>query len=354
MNRQLCFSVLTVLLLGTFFSIPSKSVAFEVAKYGSDYVGKGVGVRILSLGGAGTAAVNDVSAGFWNPAKMHLAPQKNIGIMHTESFAGAVNFDYAAGRLPTEEHNLGITMMRTGVDDIPNTQNALKDYGQDGQPNTGDTGEGNGVFDTFADGTSERIDENAITFFNSSQYTVLLSYSRPLSEKMAYGANFKLMRNSIAGESAWGLGFDVGAWYQPVTWVQFGGMLRNATTTLVAWSTGRNEIYKPELHLGVAGNLPISAFKLELIPTADIIYFTDGRRADALFNIFGSSAQYAAGLELVMNDNLGLRFGTSSIEDFTAGLGISLGQARLEYGFTPGMAQSNLGDSHRVGLLWQF
>lgn len=343
-----------VLALVALVILPTTGSAIEVAKYGSDYTGKGVGVRILSMGGAGTATVNDVSAGFWNPAKMHLAPLKNIGFMHTESFAGAVNFDYAAGRLPTEDHHLGLTLMRTGVDDIPNTQNALKDYGKDGLPNTGDAGEGNGVFDTFPDGSSERIDESAITYFNSSQYTLLLSYSRPYSEKFSFGANVKFLRNVIADESAWGIGFDLGAYYRAARWMEFGAALRNATTTLVAWSTGRNEIYKPELHLGTAGHLNIPAFKLEIIPAADLIYYTDGRRSNALFDLFGSSAQYAAGLELILKDNLGLRFGTSSLEDFTAGLGISLGRARLEYGFTPSASQGDLGESHKVGLLWQF
>lgn len=337
-----------------FFYFTGFVQALEVAKYGSDYAGKGVGVRILSLGGAGTAAVNDVSAGFWNPAKLHTAPDKNIGVMHTESFAGTVNFDYVAGRLPMQMHNLGLTIMRTGVDDIPNTRNALLDYGKDGIPNTGDTGEGDGTFNTFPDGTSERIDEDAITFFNSSQYTLLLSYNKPYNDRIAIGANFKLLRHAIVEESAWGLGFDIGAWYQPVHWIEFGGLLRNATTTLVAWSTGRTEIYKPEFRLGTAGHLRVNALRMEIVPAFDLIYFTDGRRKNALFNMFGSSTQYAAGLELVLQENLGIRFGTSSLEEFTAGLGLSLGQARIEYGFTPSVAQNDLGESHKIGLLWQF
>jgi len=341
-------------ILAVFIFLPEELPAIEVAKYGSDYAGKGAGVRILSMGGAGTAAVNDVSAGYWNPAKLHLAPRNNVGFMHTESFAGAVNFDYVAGRLPAESHHLGLTVMRSGVDEIPNTQSALKDYGKDGLPNTGDAGEGNGVFDTFPDGSSERIDESAITYFTSSQYTLLLSYTRPYSDKLAVGANIKLLRNIIADESAWGIGFDFGAYYEAAQWMEFGASLRNATTTLVAWSTGRNEIYKPELRLGFAGNIPIAPFRMQVIPAADLIYFTDGRRTDALFSVFGSSVQYAAGLEIVIQENLGLRIGTSSLEDFTAGLGISLGRARLEYGFTPSASQGDLGESHKVGLLWQF
>ena len=343
-----------IILVGLLLTIcPVDSRALEVAKYGGDYIG-GVGVRGLSMGGANTAAVNDVSAGYWNPARMHLAAQKTLGIMHTESFGGTVNFDYAAMRVPTEALNLGVTLIRTGVDEIPNTLRALRDYGKDGVPNTGDQGEGNGVFDTFPDGTSERLDESAITFFNSSQYDLIVTYSESYSDKLALGASFKLHGKSIHEESAVGLGFDVGASYRWKPWLQFGALARNATTTLLAWSTGRMEVYKPEIRIGTAGNINIPPLRMQIVPTADLIYYTDGRRLNSLGHLFGASFQYAAGLEFTFSENLALRFGRSSIEEFTTGVAFSLGKARIEYGFSPSGARAELGDSHRLGLLWRF
>jgi len=340
------FLVLSVVALSL---IPSETEAVEIAKYGSDYLGRGVGVRVLSLGGAGTASVNDVSAGFWNPALLLNAPINSVGLMHTESFAGAVNFDYVAGRLPTGDHNLGLTLIRSGIDNIPNTQGALFDNGLDGIPNTGDAGEGNGQLDP-----GERLNQDAITYFNASNYDLLLSYALDYSEKLTFGANFKLLYKSIDNESAFGLGFDAGAAYMVSPWLNVGGTVRNFTTTLVAWSTGRKEIYKPEIRLGAAGNLSVNALKMQVRPTFDFIYYTDGRRINSLVNVFGSSIQYAAGIEFVLHDNLALRVGRNSTEDLTAGLGISLGKARVEYGFTPSSAQNELGNSHRVGLIWQF
>lgn len=346
LKRTIIFTLTGMFLL---LSFPRNGRAVEIAKYGTDYLGRGVGVRVLSMGGAGTAAVNDVSAGFWNPAQLLLAPENSVGLMHTESFAGAVNFDYAAGRIPTKNYNLGVTLIRSAVDEIPNTRGALLDYGMDGLPNTGDQGEGNGQLDP-----GERLDENAITYFTASNYDLLVSYAMQYNEKLSLGANFKLLYKSIADATAYGLGFDIGASYRAKDWVRFGGSVRNLTATLVAWSTGRKEIYKPEIRLGTAGIFRIPALKMMLQPTVDLIYRSDGRRENALFDLFGTSAQYAAGLEIVLNDNLGLRFGRNSTEDFTAGVGISLGKARLEYGFTPSSAQSELGESHRLGLLWQF
>jgi len=344
--------------VGVFFmlfilSLPAPGNAIEVAKYGADYTG-GVGVRTLSLGGAGTASVNDVSAGFWNPGRMHLAPEKTLGIMHTESFGGTVNFDYAAMRVPMRGMNFGITLMRSGVDDIPNTLNALQDYGRDGRPNTGDEGEGNGEFDTFEDGTSERLNEGEISFFQASQYDLLVTYSKAVSEKLHYGANVKLHGKFIHETSAVGLGFDVGAAYQWKPWLQFGGMIRNATTTLLAWSTGRMEIYKPEIRLGAAGELYLPPLKMQLVPTIDLIYYSGGRRLNSLGHFLGGSFQYAAGMELTLNRNVALRFGRNSREDFTTGVALSLGKVRVEYGFSPSSAQQELGDSHRLGLLWEF
>lgn len=343
------FKTFVILSFVALLVVPAETKAVEIAKYGSDYLGRGVGVRVLSLGGAGTAAVNDVSAGFWNPALLLNAPINSVGLMHTESFAGAVNFDYVAGRLPTSNHNLGLTLIRSGIDNIPNTQNALVDNGLDGIPNTGDAGEGNGQLDP-----GERLNQDAITYFNASNYDLLLSYALQSTEKLTFGANFKLLYKSIANESAFGLGFDAGAAYKATSWLNVGGTIRNFTTTLVAWSTGRKEIYKPEFRLGAAGHFSIDALKMQVQPTFDFIYYTDGRRINSLVNVFGSSLQYAAGIEFVLQGNLALRVGRNSTEDFTAGLGVSLGKARIEYGFTPSSAQNELGNSHRVGLIWQF
>jgi len=343
------FKIIIVLSLIAWIGVPGKTNAVEIAKYGSDYLGRGVGVRVLSLGGAGTAAVNDVSAGFWNPALLLNAPINSVGLMHTESFAGAVNFDYLAGRLPTSNHNLGLTLIRSGIDNIPNTQGALVDNGLDGIPNTGDAGEGNGQLDP-----GERLNQDAITYFNASNYDLLLSYALEYTEKLTFGANFKLLYKFIANESAFGLGFDAGAAYKAASWLNVGGTVRNFTTTLVAWSTGRKEIYKPEIRLGAAGHFSVDALKMQIQPMFDFIYYTDGRRINSLVNVFGSSLQYAAGIEFVLQGNLALRVGSNSTEDFTAGLGVSLGKARVEYGFTPSSAQNELGNSHRIGLIWQF
>ena len=47
--------------------------------------------------------------------------------------------------------------MRESIGDIPDTRNALLDYGLDGMPNTGDIGENNGILD---DG--ERLDQKKL------------------------------------------------------------------------------------------------------------------------------------------------------------------------------------------------
>ena len=62
--------------------------------------------------------------------------------------------------------------MRESIGDIPDTRNALLDYGLDGMPNTGDIGENNGILD---DG--ERLDSEKVNYFNQNQIGLHISKS---------------------------------------------------------------------------------------------------------------------------------------------------------------------------------
>jgi hypothetical protein len=111
----------------------------------------------------------------------------------------------------------GISILRFGVDNIPNTLD-LKD-------------------------ANGNIDYNRITTFNAVDFAALLSYARriPQLKGVEVGGNFKIIRRTLGDlAQAWGFGLDVGARYNYKQW-QFAAMARDVSGTFNAWRFNLNE-----------------------------------------------------------------------------------------------------------------
>lgn len=104
----------------SFLSYGQGSIA---PKYSNEFLQIGVGARSLGMSLAQVASVNDVTAGYWNPAGLTgMKGRMQVAAMHSEYFAGIAKYDYAAlsKRIDTASA-IGLSVMRFGVDDIPNT-----------------------------------------------------------------------------------------------------------------------------------------------------------------------------------------------------------------------------------------
>jgi len=108
----------------TLLTAISSSAFSQFYKYSNEFLSIGVGARGLGMAGAQVASIGDVTAGFWNPAGLASINKKlEIGLMHSEYFAGIAKYDYASVALPTQDEKriLAFSLIRFGVDDIPNT-----------------------------------------------------------------------------------------------------------------------------------------------------------------------------------------------------------------------------------------
>ena len=85
------------------------------------------------MGNATIASTNSVMAGYWNPAALASLELEGIqgGAMHTEQFAGVAKFDYLGVVLPLakQQQKLGVSLIRFGIDDIPNTLSLFEEDG---------------------------------------------------------------------------------------------------------------------------------------------------------------------------------------------------------------------------------
>jgi hypothetical protein len=334
------------------------AAAQRVAKYGADFLAGGVGARALAMGGAYISVAEDVYAGYWNPAGLSSVSQMEASYMHAERFSGVVSFDYAGFAMPFSERSVfGISLIRSGVNDIKNTLDAWDS--ERNQPKSNP--------------------EDFITTFSAADYAIMFSYGKQLNERWSVGATSKIIHRSIGDfATAWGYSMDFGVQLEAETW-RAGATLQDATTMLQSWSVnagslsnirdvfgddlpeGGTELVLPVLRLGFAKEIPLSFGGLLVALDTDLAF--DNYVSNA-FSIGKTSIYPRLGMELNYDMKLFLRGGFNRIQQLkdsgldltpSIGAGFLLGSAAVDYGFGDfaGIV-SDLGYSHRVSIKYGF
>ena len=307
-----------------------------VAKYAGEFIALGVGARALGMGGAFAALANDVTAGYWNPAGLARIDYPQFILMHDAEFGGLVNNDYGAVVIPVgEKTSLGLSAIRVGVDDIADTRNAGVDAG------------GNLTYDITQ---FTRVDPSRVTYFNAADWAVYFSYARRQSETFSWGASVKLIRRDLAEYSAMGIGFDVGLWYSPLENLALGANIQDVTTTLVAWSTGRNELISPTVKLGSAYFLDAPGGRIAPALDADIRF--ENRRTASEAHIGALSIDMHGGLEYAFHDLVALRVGYSDVKQLTLGAGVHFPKLNIDYSFARFGGADQLDNTHRISIMF--
>lgn len=279
----------------------------QVRKYSNEFLSIGVGARSLAMSNSTIASVDDVTAGYWNPAGLlNMTRNLNIGLMHSEYFAGISKFDYGAvGIKNSDSSAIGISIIRFGTDDIPDTRDLV---------------DANGV-----------LHYDLITNFSVADYAFMFSYARKSKiHGLQYGANVKIIRRVVGDfASAWGFGLDAGLQYTHKEW-QFGAMARDITSTFNAWKyntstfeevfnrTGNEipengmEITMPKLLLGASRHFPIYK-KIRGMAELDADLSFDGKR-DVVIKGDPISVDPHLGIEFDWSKIVYLRMGVGNIQ----------------------------------------
>ena len=330
-------------LILTIVSLQSTGLSANIAKYAGEFIAIGVGGRALGLGGAYSALANDVTAGYWNPAGLSHMLYPQITLMHDERFAGLVNYDYGAVALPMgPSTSLAFSVIRLGVDNIPNTQNA----GVDANGNPIPPSALNNLANINPD--SLRLDPNKITYFNSADWAFYVSYAKKTADNFSYGANLKIIRRELGVASATGIGFDLAVQYMVGERFALGANFQDVTTTLVAWNTGTNELISPTLKVGSA--YFINAFDGRFAPAMDMDIRFENRQSASNTHVGAVSFDFHSGLEFDFKNLVAVRAGYSDIGSLNLGTGIHLPKFDIDYSFSKFDNTDQLGNTHRISL----
>lgn len=296
------FPLVLSLAIGTAFA--------QTRKYSNEFLNIGVGARALGMGNAAMVSTEGVNAGYWNPAGL-LQQQKTleVSLMHAEYFAGVAKYDYlGASKKIDSLSSAGISLLRFGVDNIPNTMDLVDANGN--------------------------VDYNRIKQFNAVDFAALLSYARrlPALKGVELGGNVKVIRRRL-GEfaGAWGFGLDIGAKYNYKGFV-LAAYAKDVTGTYNAWSYSLNqqqiatliqtgneipsnalEITSPRLILGAAKTFNFWKDQISLLTEANFITTFDGKRNTVIkTNLL--SVEPAFGIELGYKGLIFLRGGLGNIQ----------------------------------------
>ncbi|MCS6935529.1 MAG: hypothetical protein NZM35_10335 [Chitinophagales bacterium] len=282
-----------IVLTGFLFIALNAANAQVVRKYSNEFLNVGVGARGMAMSNAQTASVSDVYANYYNPAGLvHIPHTIQLGIMHSEYFAGIAKYDFVSFAVPvqTRKRTIGFSFYRFGVDDIPNT-----------------------LFLVQPDGS---LDYSKITSFSAADYAFALHYAQTLPVNgLSLGVNTKIIYRQVGRFArAFGFGLDVGLQYRIKQW-RFGFMARDVTGTFNAWRfnftdeekmaltqagnelpQNTTEVTVPIFLLGAAyeGNVKN---KFYINPEVNFAVSTDGKR-NVLLPAQPLSLDMSAGLEL--------------------------------------------------------
>ena len=312
-------------------------------KYSNEFLQIGVGADALARGNAVVAGVDGSTALYWNPAALTLSKSKfDISGMHSDYFAGLTKYDFIGFSTKVNDKTaLGLSFIRFGVDNIPNTTQLIDKEGN--------------------------IDFDRITLFSAADYAFNFSFAKKLAVNgLSVGGTAKVIHRKVGDMAkAWGFGLDFSALYKPSEKVKVGFMLRDATSTFNAWSfsldqktkdvftsTGNAlpsnglELTLPRILVGGQFKQPFGTKGNYLAGELDLDLTTDGRR-----NVLFSGKPFS------MNPNFGLEFGfknlvfvRSGVQNFqyvidnlnskkltfqpSVGMGILFQGIRLDYAFT--------------------
>lgn len=332
-------------------------VAQNATKYSNEFLNLGLGARSMGMSNVAVSLIDDVTAGYWNPAGMvDIQDKVQASFMHSAYFAGIANYDYLGiATKPTENSALGLTILRFGVDGILNTLDLIK----------------NG-----------EINYDRITQFSAVDYAFMAHYAQTVQlpgshrysfledSKLSWGVNTKVI-NRKAGPfaTAWGFGFDAGARLTGLKYGwSFGVMAKDITTTFNTWrysfserdkevfaQTGNDipihtlELTLPRLILGAGKKWDLDKF--EIVTSTDFEITTDGKRNTLIkSNPFSIDPRLGAEFSYKLKDKedkISLRVGLGNIQKEmnkkgkritsmipTVGVGIKIKSFCIDYALT--------------------
>ncbi len=273
------------------------------------------GVRPLSMGGAFTAAADDVNAVLWNPAGLSQLAGFEMTFTHNMWFA-EIFYDYLAMAFPAgEAGTFGIGIVYVNSGEIPSWD---------------------------ADGL--RLDP-----FSAWNLGVSLGYGTQINKEMSLGITVKVFNESIDDVGAFGFAADVGGIYKINKDFQMGLVIQNlgpkhgfgeAFLLPIAAKIGVSYTGIRNMMLNMDYTQPIETYGILALGLEywyrDIIVLRLGYQFQGMFDMNKYYENFA---------------GPAILAGFVMGAGLKIDIYEIDYAYRQ---YGVLGSTHRIGLTLKF
>ena len=284
-----------------FLITSSFTAAQSAGNTGLSFLKFGFGARNIAMGDVGASVSNDLSALYYNPARLSSLEKNEVIFMHNEWIQDV------------RSEVFGIKWNMFGLPwAIGSNYTSISDIEIRNRP-----GEPESKF-------------NANYFFGS------LSTGFNIVNNLSFGATIKYLYEGLFTDESNGLGFDFGLNYTSnIKGLSFSGVIRN----IGSMNTLRNEetVLPTDLRIGSAYQFGLETAKLDFVVAAEFQKYLD--TDDSHFNFGG---------DVVYDNTFALRAGYQSgyeAKGFTGGVGLMWGSLRFDYAFMPfslGLGNANL------------
>jgi len=276
------------------------------------------------MGGAYTAISNDINCLYYNPAGMRNMNQTVIGAMHTEWIAG-MNYEFAGGIIPSRLGPWGLSAIYLNTGEI--------------------------------EGRS--ADRESTGNFTASDVAVSLSHVRQFRTDVYFGTSLKIIRQTIADETAEGVAVDVGmSWkvgseklvVSSKQGIEIGFAIRNLGPKM---KFIEEEFSLPMTITAGAGYNILDPFKIALDVSYEPIDDKKSVRLGTEFVPFGFMSLRAGYLIKAIETIYSGDLNNSPLESkgLSGGIGFSIYGYNLDYAIVP---YKELGTTHRVSFQAKF
>lgn len=288
--------ILLIFLFSAAFILPQSA-----GNTGLSFLKYGFGARNISMGDAGTALSNDLTALFYNPAKLALTERSEVLFMHNEWI---------------QDVRSEVIGAKTTIWGLPF---AL------------------GFNVTSVDGIEFReIPGEPVTTFDANYFFGSLSTGFFVTDEISMGASIKYLYEGLLNDEASGFGFDFGVNYLlPYKGLTASAVLKN----IGSMNELRDESTKlpAEVRIGTAYTYSLEDAKFDFTGGVEFQKYLDTE--DNHLNFGG---------EILYNKLIAARAGYQSgyeSRGFTAGVGLMWGNLKFDYAFLPfslGLGNANL------------
>ena len=275
---------------------------------GLQFLKLGFGARNVALGDAGSAFSNDLTALFYNPAKLADNSSSEVMFMHNSWIQG-VRSELAGAKTSVFGLPVAIGLNVTNINDIEVRT-------QPGDP---------------------------LSKFNANYFSGSIGTGFKVASRLDAGFSIKYLYENIFVDDANGMAFDLGLNYHtPIDGLELAASVRN----LGSMNALRNVSTKlpTEIRGGTSYKVELPGSKLDLIGGVEFLSYT--RDKENHLNLGG---------EITYDNTFSIRGGYQSgyiTKEYTYGMGLIWGNLKLDYAYVP--FKLGLGDASMFSIQFKF